>query len=163
NPVHLGHHHRADGRWRVYAFADGTTAGEASVLADWAEWMADGDSPVARFTPVSADRDRVFDVKVIYQQTYEQVDLGRVPDIFLPRVGDYGLIDYEKVYAADPRRGDIFEERDIDRAGCVVIVRPDQYVAHILPLTARDELTAFFARSMLAGPAAQAGAGLSSR
>jgi phenol 2-monooxygenase (NADPH) len=31
-----------------------------------------------------------------------------------------------------------------------VIVRPDQYVAHVLPLTATDELAAFFA-PILAG------------
>ena len=31
------------------------------------------------------------------------------------------------------------------RVGTVVIVRPDQYVANVLPLTARAELTAFFA------------------
>lgn len=149
NPVHLGHHHRADGRWRVYAFADSPAAGEASALADWAEWMSSQGSPVERFTPAGADRDAVFDVKVVYQQPYEQVDLGLVPGIFLPRVGDYGLIDYEKVYAVDAKRGDIFEERGVDRDGCVVIVRPDQYVAHILPLGAREELTEFFAGSML--------------
>ena len=35
--------------------------------------------------------------------------------------------------------------RGIDREqGCIVVVRPDQYVAHVLPLDARDELTAFF-------------------
>ena len=35
--------------------------------------------------------------------------------------------------------------RGIDRAaGCVVIVRPDQYVGHVLPLHSRDELTAYF-------------------
>ena len=28
-------------------------------------------------------------------------------------------------------------------------MRPDQYVAHVLPLSARDELTEFFAGNML--------------
>ena len=45
---------------------------------------------------------------------------------------------------------DIFELRGIDRAGCVVVVRPDQYVANVLPLTATDELAAFFAQFLLA-------------
>lgn len=149
NPVHLGHHHRADGRWRVYAFADEAAPGEPSALSEWAEWMSSAESPVARFTPAGADFDAVFDVKVVYQQSYEQVDLGVVPPIFLPRVGRYGLIDYEKVYAVDAKRGDFFEERGIDRGGCVVVVRPDQYVAHVLPLSAREELADFFARNML--------------
>ena len=32
---------------------------------------------------------------------------------------------------------DIFEERGISRDGAIVIVRPDHYVAHVLPLGAR--------------------------
>ncbi|GAA3746361.1 FAD-dependent monooxygenase [Leifsonia bigeumensis] len=149
NPVHLGHHARADGRWRLYAFADAPAVGASSALADWAEWLASPQSPVARFTPRGSDLDSVFDAKVVYQQRYQDVELGLVPQIFLPRVGPFGLIDYQKVYAIDPEQEDFFEVRGIDRGGCVVIVRPDQYVAHILPLTARDELVAFFAGNML--------------
>ncbi|MGP3535548.1 FAD-binding monooxygenase [Microbacterium sp. RD1] len=151
NPVHLGHHHRADGRWRIYAFADAPAAGQPSALGEWAEWMATSpDSPVATFTPAGADVDSVFDVKVVYQQTLDGVEFGDVPEIFRPRVGPFAVIDYEKVYAVDADQPDIFDERGIDRGGCLVVVRPDQYVAHILPLTARDELTRFFAGSMLA-------------
>jgi phenol 2-monooxygenase len=40
--------------------------------------------------------------------------------------------------------------RGIDRdQGCIVIVRPDQYVAHILPLEAHDTLAGFFDEFML--------------
>jgi len=31
----------------------------------------------------------------------------------------------------------------------VVVVRPDQYVAAVLPLAATDELAAFFARNLV--------------
>lgn len=145
NPVHLGHHARADGRWRIYAFAD--ASGEA--LSKWAEWaLTSGASPITRFTPEGADLDAVFDVKVIYQQEHAQLELPDVPRLFFPRVGPYGLVDYEKVYAVDPA-ADIFEARQVNRGGCLVVVRPDQYVAHVLPLTAREELNDFFARSML--------------
>ena len=151
NPVHLGHHHRADGRWRLYAFADAPAAGEASALAEWAQWLATSpESPVARFTPAGADIDSVFDVKVVYQQPLDGVELDRVPRIFLPKVGPFEVTDYEKVYGVDPDAGDIFDERGIDRGGCVVVVRPDQYVAHVLPLTATEELARFFAGNMLA-------------
>ena len=149
NPVHLGHHHRADGRWRMYVLADAPAAGEPSEAGALAEWLASADnSPIALYTPDGADVDAVFDVKVVYQQRYDDIDLGRVPAIFMPRVGPFGLIDYEKVYAVDAKRGDFFDEREIDRNGCLIIVRPDQYVAHVLPLSAREEITAFFARSM---------------
>ncbi|WP_019179404.1 FAD-binding monooxygenase [Microbacterium yannicii] len=151
NVVHLGHHAKADGRWRIYAFADAPAAGEPSGLASWAEWLGSPDSPVARFTPPGADLDAVFDVKAIYQQRFEDVDIARVPEVFLPRTGPLGLTDWEKVYAAAPSAWsdvDIFDERNLSRDGVVVVVRPDQYVAAVLPLEATDELAAFFAQSM---------------
>ncbi|WP_350348385.1 FAD-dependent monooxygenase [Agromyces sp. G08B096] len=159
NVVHLGHHARADGRWRIYAFADGAAAGEASALSSWAEWMASAESPLARFTPANGDVDAVFDVKAIYQQPHEGVDLMRVPEVFRPRTGPLGLMDWEKVFAAAPSvwcPTDIFEERGISRDGAVVVVRPDQYVAHVLPLSAIDPLARFFAGVLVpASPSAE--------
>ncbi|GAA4390902.1 FAD-binding monooxygenase [Tsukamurella soli] len=153
-PMELGHHHRADGRWRVYAFADAPEPGADSQVAALAEWLATApESPVVAYTPDGADADEFFDVKVIYQVPHTDVALGAVPAIFLPRVGPFQLIDYEKVYAADAGT-DIFEERGIDRGGAVVIVRPDQYVAGVLPLDATAELAAFFARNTLRRKAA---------
>jgi phenol 2-monooxygenase len=143
NPLHLGHQHRADGRWRLYAFADGAP-GEASALSSWAEWMAAGeDSPVLAHTPAEGELDAVLDVKVVYQQRHDTIDVGAVPQLFLPRTGPFELIDYEKVFAAHPE-DDIFELRGVDRGGCVVVVRPDQYVAAVLPLDATEDLAAFF-------------------
>lgn len=149
NPVHLGHHARADGRWRIYVFADPDGPGVDSPLSEFAEWIGHSpESPVVACTPGGADVDAWFDVKVIYQQRSDAVDLRQVPRIFLPPVGSLGLIDYEKVYAAGPAPDgtgeDIFEVRGIDRAGAVVLVRPDQYVANVLPLSATDALRAFF-------------------
>ena len=143
-PIHLGHHARADGRWRIYAFADRTPAGQPSPLADLADWLtSDPNSPLAS-TPAGLDLDAWFDIKVIYQQEFADLDVTRAPGVFLPRTGPFGLTDYEKVYAIDPAT-DIFAEREIVRSGAVVVVRPDQYVAHVLPLTATDELACFFA------------------
>jgi phenol 2-monooxygenase len=78
---------------------------------------------------------------VIYQQAHTDVDLATVPTTFLPRVGPLHLIDYEKVYASQPG-ADIFDARQIDRGGAVVIVRPDQY--RVLALTATVEPADFF-------------------
>jgi phenol 2-monooxygenase len=162
NVVHLGHHAKADGRWRVYAFADAPGAGEPSALAAWAEWLSSTVSPVARHTPAGADLDAVFDIKVIYQQRFEEVDISRVPKVFLPRTGPLGLTDWEKVYAAGPSAwssADIFAERELSRDGVVVVVRPDQYVAAVLPLTATQELADFFSRSLLVQHEAAAAVG----
>ena len=71
--------------------------------------------------------------------------------MLLPRKGRFGLVDYEKAYCPDLKNGpDIFDLRGIDREkGAMVVVRPDQYVANVLPLDAHDELAAFFGRFLL--------------
>ena len=150
NPLHLGHHAQADGRWRLYAFAAAQPDGGRESLAAWAEWLEhDPESPLVRHVAPGVEFDGVFDVKVVYPEAHVDVDIAAVPTVFLPRTGPFGLIDYEKVYAAAPERS-IFAERGISASeGCVVVVRPDQYVAHVLPLTARDELSKFFAGAML--------------
>jgi phenol 2-monooxygenase len=143
-PMYIGHHARADGRWRLYVFADAPAPGQPSAASEFARWIATSpDSPIVAFTPAGLDVDAWFDVKVIYQQDWQGVDLGKVPEAFMPRTGEYGLIDYEKVYATDPEH-DVFVERELDRGGAIVIVRPDQYVANVLPLTATAEVAAFF-------------------
>lgn len=137
--LHLGHHHRADGRFRVYAFAD--ASGEE--LARWAAWMTEAEeSPLRRCRPAGADIDAILDIKAVYQQEHHRVDLAEVPGLFLPRSGPFELVDYEKVYAAKPGE-DVFELRGVDRGGAVVLVRPDQYVAHVLPLSEPEALAAF--------------------
>jgi len=148
NVVHLGHHAKADGRWRVYAFADAA----GSALEEWAAWMSSAEAPIARYTPAGADVDAVFDVKVIYPQPFEEIDITQVPAIFLPQTGPLGLTDWEKVYASGPSAwtaADIFAERGLSSDGAVVVVRPDQYVAAVLPLTATDGLAEFFAGILL--------------
>lgn len=154
NPMHLGHHATADGRWRIYVFADSAAPesvqpgagwhGAPSPTTDFAEWIANApDSPLAA-TPSGADRDAWFDVKVIYQQDHTRIDINAVPAVFKPQVGPFRLTYLEKVFGTDPN-ADIFELRGLDRGGVVVVVRPDQYVANVLPLTATAELAGFFA------------------
>lgn len=53
--THLGHHHTADGRWRVYVFADAAAPGESEVLKKWANW-ATGALSAARLGPEQQPR-----------------------------------------------------------------------------------------------------------
>ncbi|MGB6007829.1 FAD-dependent monooxygenase [Castellaniella sp.] len=143
NRRHLGHEAKADGRWRLYVFADGASPGEDSPAAALGRWLAQSpESPILRFTPAGADENARFDIKIIYQQNHTQIDIGQVPAVFTPRMGPYRLADYENIYAALPET-DIFDLRGIDRRGALIIVRPDQYVANVLPLGATERLAAF--------------------
>ena len=114
-------------------------------LCDWLEH--DPASPLRRHTAHGEDVDAVIDTRAVFQQGFRALDFAAMPTLLRPRVGRLGLCDYEKVFCADLRRGeDIFAMRGIDRArGCLVVVRPDQHVAHVLPLDARAELAAYFA------------------
>src|SRR4051794_1725925 len=75
-----------------------------------------------------------------------RANIGTMPSLLLPRKGTLRIRDYEKIFCADLKSGnDIFTMRGIDRdAGCIVVVPPDQYVAHVLPLDGFAALAAFF-------------------
>jgi len=156
-PLQIGHIARADGRWRLYVFtpADDPGAPASRLHALCTFLTASPRSPIRRFTPPDADIDAVIDLRAVFQQDHRKLDLAAMPSLLLPSKGRYGLHDYEKMFCSDHRLGqDIFDLRGIDRdRGCIVIVRPDQYIAHILPLDAHEALARFFDGFML--PAAQ--------
>ena len=148
-PMQLGHCIDADARFRVFIFApandNGGPGGTVATLCDWLE--NDPASPLRRHTAPGEDVDAVIDTRAVFQQGFRDLDYAAMPTLLRPHVGRYGLCDYEKVFCVDAKRGeDIFASRGIDKsAGCMVLVRPDQYVGHILPLHARAELAAYFA------------------
>jgi 3-hydroxybenzoate 4-monooxygenase len=153
-PLQLGHAGKADGRWRLYAFAGANDPadGHAGVRA-LCRFLEDSpDSPIRRYTRPGQDIDAVFDLRAVFQQGHRELAIESLPALLLPCKGRFGLRDYEKVFGPDPKSGpDIFDRRAIDRdRGALVVVRPDQYIAHVLPLDAHLELAAFFAGFMLA-------------
>ncbi|WP_105402382.1 FAD-binding monooxygenase [Neorhizobium sp. T7_12] len=152
-PMQLGHVAKADGCWRIYAFAGAEDrAAPSSRLRALCDFLADSpSSPVKRHTPSGADIDSEIDFRAVFQQAHRTLAVETMPTFLLPRKGRYGLCDYEKMFCPDLKSGqDIFDMRGIDREqGCMVVVRPDQYVAHILPLDAHTELAAFFDGFML--------------
>jgi len=146
-PVHLGHVARADGAWRIYIFADqNDPTGANSRARELCEFLESDASPIKRFTPAGADPDSVIDVRAIFQQGHRGLAVDRMPSVLMPKKGRFGLIDYEKMFCPDPKSADIFELRGVNRVtGCMVVVRPDQYVAHLLPLHGHEALADFFA------------------
>ena len=146
-PVHLGHVARADGAWRLYIFADRADPTSAGSRArGLCEFLLSPASPIERFTTAGAEPDSVIDVRAIFQQHHRDLPVDKMPPVLLPRKGKFGLIDYEKMFCPDPHSDDIFDLRGVNReTGCMVIVRPDQYVSNVLPLDGHDALVGFFA------------------
>ena len=147
--MQLGHVAMADARWRIYAFAckaDSSAGGSAiHQLAHWLETQPN--SPIVQYTRKGEDIDAVIDFRAIFQQTFEQLAYEKMSGLLKPKTGRLNLHDHAKVFCVDHKGvGDIFDMRGIDRDhGCMVVVRPDQYVSHVLPLDGFDALAAFFA------------------
>ena len=146
--MQLGHDAEADGRWRIYAFA-GRDHGPLRALADWL--ATDPASPVVKHTGKDENVDAVIDLRAVFQETFDQLDYTDMPSLLKPEKGRLGLQDHEKIFCTDHKGlGDIYDMRGIDREqGCMIVVRPDQYIAHVLPLDARAELAEFFAGFLL--------------
>ena len=155
-PIQLGHTIKADGRWRIFAFAGAEDpAAPNSAIRILCDFLATSpNSPMRTYTAADEDIDAVIDVRAVFQQGHHDLAIEAMPFFLLPRKGRYGLCDYEKMFCADLKGGnDIFSMRGIDRErGCMVVVRPDQYVAHVLPLDGHEELATFFAGFMTRRP-----------
>ena len=148
-PVQLGHVQKAAARWLLLAFSGGQGAtNQISSLRRLCEALySDPASPLSPYVADGEDIDAQFDMRAVLQIHHHEIQITNLPSALLPAKGRFGLLDYEKVFCADHRGDrDIFDMRGIDReAGCLVVVRPDQYVATILPLYGMAELGEFLA------------------
>jgi len=146
---HLGHLVKADGRWRIFFF--GGTQDPTQPTSDayqLIDFLAnDPASPVRKYTPQGFDIDAVIDTYTVFQQ--QDLSMHDLHGYLWPAKGKYGLQDYEKVFHSQ-NDNDVYDLRGIERSkGCVVIVRPDQHIASILPVTAHAELAKFFNEFMI--------------
>ncbi len=146
--IELGHVVKADARWRLFAFSpSGDPAAEGSAVRGLCAFLdSSPNSPIRKYTRFGEDIDSAIDLRVVFQQHSRDLALETLPNFLLPRKGKLGLVDYEKIFCACSKEGrDIFDLRAIDREqGCLVLVRPDQHVAHVLPFNAHNELARFF-------------------
>jgi phenol 2-monooxygenase len=152
-PMQLGHAIEADGRWRIVIFAGQDDSGlpDASV-AQLCQFLETAEaSPIRRTNRLGENIDAVIDVRAVFQQGFRDLVYTSMPSLLRPHKGRYGLCDYEKVFCADLKGGDdIFAMRGIDRnQGCLVIVRPDQYVSEVLPLGDYEGIANFFGGFLL--------------
>ena len=152
-PVELGHCIEIGLRWTLFAFAPEGDSGQAGGAIDTlCRFLEDApDSPLRQHTRAGENIDSIIDLRAVFQQHFRDLEHAAMPALLRPCKGALGLRDYEKVFCADLKSGqDIFAMRGVDRQrGCLIVVRPDQYVAQVLPLDATAELSAFFAGILL--------------
>ncbi|CAK1355362.1 unnamed protein product [Cercospora beticola] len=137
-PVQLSHNAmKADGRWRIVIFGDenNPTSPSSPVvgICDYLEKKL-----IPSLTPHGADIDSVIDVRAVFQQPRQTLEITALPSLLLPAKGKLGLQDYEKAFTDEPSYGfgfgEIYKTRGVDRQGCIIVVRPDQYVSAVIPL-----------------------------
>ena len=105
------------------------------------------DSPVRKYTPTGEDIDSVIDVRAVFQQASSRTRASRpCRPCFCPGrdVTDFATTKkcsaptWKAATTSSPCAGSTAKQ------GCMVVVRPDQYVAHVLPLDGYEQLATFF-------------------
>lgn len=152
-PWHLQELLPSNGRWRVLVFPGNIqNRNQANQLTAVAENFESQESFVSRFTPDGAPADAVFEIFVVHKAPRTEVTIFDFPSIFR-RFSEINGYDYEKIYVDDVSyhegHGNIYEEFGISEQGCIVVVRPDQHVSYVGPLSLPKAVTQFFSGFMM--------------
>lgn len=149
-PWHFQERLKADGRFRVVLFAGNILdAGQKGRVEHWCAQLAAPGSFVPRVTPKGDKIDSVIEVLTIHSAKRTETELLRdFPEVLHPFDKHTGW-DYNKVFVDDESYhegyGDAYTKYGVDREkGCVVAVRPDQYVGWIGELEDFEGLQGYF-------------------
>lgn len=151
-PVQLAHNFKADGRWRLIAFASqGDTGSPDGQIASLCDHLCNDKGVIRKFTVTEDEIDSIIDFRAIFQVPHQDMKFEHLPRLLRPTKGKMKLTDYEKAFCVSQKDGDIFDMRGIDREnGALIVVRPDQYISQVLPLNGVGALAAFFDQVLLA-------------
>lgn len=157
-PYHFQERLKSDGRFRIVLFAgDVLDPIQKARVDDFCSRLDDPDSFLHRVTPNEGEIDSVIEVLAIHSSKRQDTDLLRdFPPILHPYDERFGY-NYEKVYVDDESYhegyGDAYKNYGVDKKrGCVVTVRPDQYVGWVGALEDFDELSRYFDGCLVVGP-----------
>lgn len=162
-PWHFQERLKADGRFRVVLFAGDILNPAQKARVDTFCTALDAPSGfLHRSTPPGAPVDSVIEVLTIHSSKRTETELLRdFPSILHPRDERTGW-DYDKVFVDDESYhegfGDAYSNYGVDKErGCVVVVRPDQYVGWIGELEDSDQLQRYFEGCLVLGHGASNG------
>ncbi|KAF4969169.1 hypothetical protein FSARC_3545 [Fusarium sarcochroum] len=149
-PYHFQERLKADGRFRVVLFAgDVLDSTQKARVETFCKQLDDPKNFLRSITPKEQKIDSVIEVLTIHSSKRWDTDLiTDFPDILRPWDEQTGY-DYNKVHVDDESYhegyGNAYENYGVDRKrGCVVAVRPDQYVGWVGELEDFDDLSNYF-------------------
>jgi phenol 2-monooxygenase len=135
HPWHFQERLKADGRFRIVLFAGNILDAAQKARVDMFCAFVDSPNSFLRMvTPADTPIDSIIEILTIHSAKRTETGLLRdFPDILHPLDRSTGW-DYNKVYVDDESYhegfGDAYKNYGVDRQrGCVVAVRPDQYVS----------------------------------
>lgn len=149
-PWHFQERLKADGRFRIVLFAGDVIKPEQQKrVKDLCAVLDAPGSFLRRVTPASKPIDSVVEILTIHSSKRTETELLRdFPSILHP-FDDHRGWDYNKVFVDDVSYhegfGDAYKNYGVDKErGCVVVARPDQYVAWVGELEDFQGLEAYF-------------------
>ncbi|KAJ7768580.1 FAD binding domain-containing protein [Mycena maculata] len=138
--IHLADRLVSDGRWRLIVFAGNmeniTQLQRFNDLCD--RLMNAEESPIKKHTPPSADVNSVIEVLTLTSSPRRGLQYAAFPELARPLVGKFGYPTYDQIFSDEVSyldgSGEAYAAYGVDPngPGCVVLVRPDQYVSDVL-------------------------------
>lgn len=153
-PWHFAQFLKSDGRFRIVVFGGNLKDKKQwKRLEGFGELLAKPDSVIRRFTPSAKPIDSTIEILVIHSAPRQEVELLDLHGIFHPFDEKRGW-DYEKVFVDDVSyhegHGEAYKNYGVDKErGCVVIVRPDQYVGWIGELEDIRDIDRYFSEVLI--------------
>jgi len=145
---------KSDGRWRIVVFAGNVSASsQMERVQQLGKALDDPKSFVKRFTPQGKKIDSLIEILTIHSAKRAETELFDFPEIFHPFSERDGW-DYWKVYVDEESyhegNGHAYEKYGVDpEKGCVVILRPDQYVGWVGALEDVEAMDQYFSGFMV--------------
>ncbi|KAJ4251367.1 hypothetical protein NW762_011348 [Fusarium torreyae] len=154
-PYHFQERLKADGRFRIVLFAgDVLDPAQKARVETFCNQLDDSNNFLRSITPKESKIDSVIEVLTIHSSKRWDADLIRdFPSILRPW-DDYTGYDYNKVHVDNESyhegHGHAYENYGVEKKrGCVVAVRPDQYVGWVGELEDFDDLSNYFKGCLL--------------
>ncbi|KAJ7918198.1 FAD binding domain-containing protein [Mycena leptocephala] len=130
----------SDGRWRLIVFSG--NMGSPDQLQRFHDLcdrlMHAKDSPIKKYTPPTADVNSVIELLTLTSSPRKVLTYSAFPELARPFVGKFRYPTYDQIFSDEisclDGGGEAYAGYGVDPngPGCVVLVRPDQYVADVL-------------------------------
>jgi phenol 2-monooxygenase len=150
---------KSDGRFRIILFGGNVLSPtQHSRIKDFCEALSSPTSFLTRVTPTHAPIDSVIEILTLHSSPRTSVEFfTHFPELLHPFSEEKGW-DYNKIFVDDVSYhegvGDAYEGYGVDKEiGCVVVVRPDGYVAFRSEVEDVDGLERYFGGVLLDGGA----------